>query len=248
MGWWENSGFVPGRSLVKYGPLQHMTSLLLGGQVFLRRASGMVEMDGDQARQDDELARTFEGEAEVDLGDVVLTDRTNVKVLNRAQQDYYVYSLSKELSPSLLQTFRGADACVVIQDGKTFAQKCLESLKESEPGLAAWATDVHYFDPCDITRTNVFPMTEGYVTSLCEAMGLSREQFDGSPLVDRFLHEVSFWKPNSFESQAEYRCVAWFPSDPGRGLRRSKTVAVGNQESSARLLTWDAEAETLRMG
>ena len=241
-----DSNYVPETSLVKYGSLEHMKALYKDGEVFLRPASHFASYDTRSPRHDDELRRQFEGQAQVQLGPTELANNARVKITVKAAHDYYVYCLSKRLSPVLLETFEEADACVVMHDGKAFCSRCLKALFESTDGLAAWANDVRYFEAGDITRNNVVSTDSTFIENLLSQMGLLPDDPKASVLKNATLHDVCLRKPGSFEYQVEYRCIAWFPLEPGRKLDPSMTVHVGSLKGAADLLVLDKSTGTFQ--
>jgi hypothetical protein len=145
--------------LVKFGKLQHMAALLLGGKGRVSPASFYADPSLGRARSDNEAriaayvhptdAHRFmgvradgDGASAVDLN-VPYLGSTWIEL--HAKTDFYVYCMAQSCEPRMFADFD--EACVVITRPEEFTSRIQNAIAEKLPGWTFIAEPVIYFDP-----------------------------------------------------------------------------------------------------
>lgn len=143
---WPNCGDV----LFRFSETRFLAPMLRGGHVWLNCALTYLDPSLGVARADNELRKTrvlvgshsrittADGRAIPVVGDV----HEHVEMPN-----YYILSTSCDYRPLFFDAFRGSDACLVIHDPDSFAERMEGALRAALPGWYFHHNPVRYFDP-----------------------------------------------------------------------------------------------------
>lgn len=148
-----NSGDV----LFRFSKIDYLVPMLREGRVRMTSASKYLDHELGSARMDNEIRKTRyvpgkqvrlitnSGQSIPIIGDL----RRHVDMIN-----YYIFCTSSDYRPTFFDEFEGSDACVVIYDVDTFAQRMEAAINVACPGWIFHHNPVEYFDPYESTSLN----------------------------------------------------------------------------------------------
>lgn len=127
--------------LYRYSERRWLEQAMAEGRFLLKPASSYKDLERDPSRQDDELVRIRQSPADQVTITVQGTGQEirpigPVTYTNTCHTDYLVLCFSSRWGEDLFTSFPGTDACLVIHDVETFAEK-LHAVAETR--LAGWA-------------------------------------------------------------------------------------------------------------
>lgn len=145
-----------GPLLAKYTKGRYVDSALRRGEIRISPASNYSDPSLNPAQRDGELKRVFIHPAsDVELKVPARRGGPPTKPIKpirdveyhlTSKTNYYVYCLSTELDPRLLQDF-DADGCLVVRDRRVFIERLLSAFERQMPGWCGMAQPVCYVDP-----------------------------------------------------------------------------------------------------
>jgi len=135
--------------LFRYSRCRWALKSLLAGEFRVVPASNYIELEGDRARQDDELVRkqTSRGEDVVithqrtgqqikPIGDVVYRDEVGT--------NYYTICMSSAWDLLLFDEFKGSNSCLVVHNTNAFCELVHHHVEKILKGWAGWDAEVSY--------------------------------------------------------------------------------------------------------
>ncbi|MGZ5117395.1 MAG: hypothetical protein ACXWCY_19710 [Burkholderiales bacterium] len=151
----QDLNLTPQSFLNKFSRRKYLEPMLRHGRVRITGAASYHDPSLNAAIRDDELSLAVEAlptEVRIQAIDpttgrpVTLQPRGNVSIRTALNTDYYVYCLSQVFHPRLFDDFE-ADACLVIKDGRQFAQRLSYHVIHRIGEWPRLAGPVTYVDP-----------------------------------------------------------------------------------------------------
>lgn len=141
--------------LYKYGKLSYLNDYLENGTIRISPASSYNDPSLNHAIKDDELNFTSQNhpsKLRMRLFDKNGNFKSNIepiesKLVFSSTTDFYVFCLSKILSPRLFVDFDNADGCLIIRDLAKFIKRFAESFYENNESYLGLLGDALYVDP-----------------------------------------------------------------------------------------------------
>lgn len=135
--------------LYRYSEQKWLEQALAEGSFLLKPASSYRDIEMDPARQDDELVRIRQSPPEQVTITVLRTGQEirpigPVTYTNTSLTDYLVLCFSSRWGEDLFTAFPGTDACLVIHDVETFAERLHAVVEAQLPGWAGIDAPVSY--------------------------------------------------------------------------------------------------------
>jgi hypothetical protein len=139
-----------GDVLFRYSKSEYIDSFIKEGKIRIQAASQFAELEGDKAREDDELnkhALTPGGQIKV-----TTQDGKPIPVIGNLKRtvsspNYYVFCTSCDWDPDLKEEFGGA--CAVITNPTAFSARLNRAANEIFDGWYFHHNPVEYYDPYD---------------------------------------------------------------------------------------------------
>lgn len=135
--------------LYRYSERKWLEQAMTEGRFLLKPASSYRDLEMDPARQDDELVRTRQSPPE--RVSIILQGTGQeirpigpVTYTNTSHTDYLVLCFSSRWGEDLFTSFPGTDACLVIHDVETFAERLHAVVEAESPGWAGIDAPVSY--------------------------------------------------------------------------------------------------------
>lgn len=139
-----------GDILFRFSTHERLVRTLREGHLWLPSGSTFLNAALGKARADDELTKThyrFGGRSRIITADGHEI-KVNGDIMFKAEgPPYYLLSTSMDYHPYLFQAFQGTDACLIIHDPVTFAERLHDALVAAHPGCDFGEYHIHYFDP-----------------------------------------------------------------------------------------------------
>ena len=154
---------VYGKYLVKYGKLEHLTSLLKDGVVRISPASVFADISFNDAIQDTELAFTryvyqpSYSDLKPHFSETALRSyipHATAVITNTSKSDFYLFCLSASYDIRLYDDF-DAEACILITDPVTFANRLLWTVRSELDTSGHSFCPVDYIDPFTETASGI---------------------------------------------------------------------------------------------
>lgn len=141
--------------LYKYGKLSYLSDYLKNGKIRISPASSYNDSSLNHAIKDDELNFTSQNhpsKLRMRLFDKDGNFKSNIeplegKLVFKSTTDFYVFCLSRILSPRLFVDFDNADGCLVIKDSAKFIKRFAESFYENNDNYFGLLGVAQYVDP-----------------------------------------------------------------------------------------------------
>lgn len=160
--------FSGGRKLlVRISKISWLLETLESGSVRFAPASSYVDSALDEARQDDEMKKSYrrpgqqirisaeDGSALNAIGDV---EFSTTRAISGGAAPYWMCSFSTDLDPRLFDDFKssdGDDGCIVIFDPIEFVRRALPVLNEVAPFATKSLFPTTYFDPYNLDQDDL---------------------------------------------------------------------------------------------
>ena len=137
------------QKLFRYSEYKWLRHSLEQGDFRLTPATTYRDLQGDIARQDDELVRTSTSEGS-DVTITMLRDAQNIRPIgpvtyrSEISTNYFTLCFSSVWDIELFEDFQGSDSCLVIRDVHEFSERILNAVEALLPNWAGLDGPVEY--------------------------------------------------------------------------------------------------------